>query len=209
VNPTVPDCDYCGESFDAEAARDDHLRETHRGELGRIDRRRLGLDADDADESGSSVGVLLLGAVLAIGVVAVAVTTFVTGGGGGAGGAGEGPTNVGGVHYHGTVDVVIDGEAVDFSEPRYQYRTTGEDAFHFEGGDGSEWHGHAEGVTLAFAMDSVGIEVTETTVTFNGTTYDDADADTNVTVAVDGDPVTPDEYVLEDGDHIRIVVDRS
>lgn len=201
----MPECDYCGETFDADDAYDEHLLATHRDELGRIDRRRLDLAGGDDEEAGVSAGILMLGAVMALALIAVGVSMYLTSGGGGA----DGPTNVGGVHYHGTMDVVIDNETVDFSQPKYQYSNTGERAFHFEGGDGSQWHAHANGVTLAYAMDSLGIEVTATSVTYEGTTYRDGDADTDVTITVDGEPVTPSEYVLQEGDHVRIVVEQA
>lgn len=200
----MPKCDYCGETFASDDAHDEHLLATHRDELGRIDRRRLDV-ADDGDDEGVSVGIIMLAAVMALGVAAVGAAMYLTSDGGGA----DGPTNVGGAHYHGTIDVVIDNETVDFSQPEYQYRNTGEDAFHFEGGDGSQWHGHANGVTLAYAMDSLGIQVNATSVTYEGTTYADADADTTVTITVNGEPVTPSEYVLQEGDHVRIVVEQS
>lgn len=203
----MPKCDYCGETFDDDDARDEHLLATHRDELGRIDRRRLDLAGDGDDDEGASAGIVMLGAVMALALIAVGAAMYLTSGSDG--GGADGPTNVGGVHYHGTIDVVVDNETVDFSQPKYQYSNTGEDAFHFEGGDGSRWHGHANGVTLAYAMESLGIPVNATSVTYEGTTYRDGDADTDVSITVNGEPVTPSEYVLQEGDHVRIVVEQS
>lgn len=197
----MPECAYCGETIDGEAAYLDHLREAHLDELGPIDRRRV-----STDEGGLALptGPLAIGVVLLASAVVVGYVIFLPGGGGA--GPNEGPTNLWGVHYHGTIEVIIDGERLDFSRDRWQLRA---DAFHFEGNEGNRWHGHAELVTLAWAMDTLGIDVTATTVTYEGTTYDDAGPDTMVSVAVDGEPVDPATYVLEEGDAIRIVVEVS
>lgn len=199
----MPDCGYCDESFDDESGYRDHLRDQHADELGPIDRRRV---ETGGGGGGLPTGPLAIGLVLVVSAAVVGYVIFLPGGGGGAADEG-GPVNVGSVHYHGTMEVVIAGDPVDFSQPEYQYRNTGVDAFHFEAGDGTTWHGHAEDVTLHWAMDSLGIGVTAETVSFEGTTYDDADPDTNVTVTVDGKPVTPSSYVLEEGDAVRIVVE--
>jgi len=102
------------------------------------------------------------------------------------------------------MEVVIDGQRVDFSRSQYQLQA---DAFHFEANEGRRWHVHARGVTLAWAMESLGIPVTAETVTFEGRTYDDSDPDTTVTIRVNGEPVTPSSYVLQRGDRVRIVVE--
>ena len=96
-------------------------------------------------------------------------------------------------------------------------RTSRAYAFDFEGGDGQVWHGHAQRVTLEWAMSSLGIEVTTNAVTFEGTTYRDSDPQYAVSVTVNGEPVDPGAYVLQgapeaqnagrEGDRIRIVVE--
>ena len=70
------------------------------------------------------------------------------------------------------------------------------------------WHGHAKGVTLSYAMGTLGIDVTEDTVAYQGTTYGDDPGET-VVVKVNGESVNPEEYVLQDGDHIQIVANAS
>lgn len=193
----MPDCGYCDESFDDEAAYRDHLRAAHADELGPIDQRRVVTD----DGGGLPTGPLAIGAILIVAAAVVGYVVFLPGDGNGAG-----PHDLGSVHYHGTIEVVVDGERIDFSQSRYQLQA---DAFHFEGGDGTRWHVHAQDVTLAWAMESLGIGVTQETVTFGGTTYDDADPDTSVSVTVNGNPVTPSTYVLKQGDTIRIVVEQE
>lgn len=214
------DCEYCDAQFDTDEEYVAHLHEEHTNdELSRIDRRRVehvyGSDSDEtSDWSGLVVigGVILLAAGL-VGVV-IAVPGFDGGGmGGGHGGGmrgshggGSGPSNVGAVHYHGTMQMVVTGTTVDFSTDRYQCQ---DGAFHFEGNTGRRWHVHAEGVTLQYALSTLDIEVTESSVVFDGQTHRDSDPNTSVDITVNGNPVTPSEYVLQRGDRVRIVVNRT
>ena len=215
------DCPHCGESFEGMESEEllflEHLRDDHPGEFGPVDRRRLEQLSDDSDGGLSQTALLLSGLALAV----VGIVAFVTFGMGGSGSpadsgvdASRTPSNLGGVHSHGTMEVVILGDRLDFSQDRYQLQAN---AFHFEGGDGRVWHVHAEGVTLEWALSSLGIEVTASSVTVDGTTYRDDDSDYTVRVTVDGDPVDPATYVLDGaqdaqnaqsaGDHVRIVVE--
>ena len=198
----MPDCDYCEESFGGEKAYVKHLRAEHMDDLGPIDRRRVGAVEGDGD-SGLPVGPLALALVIGATVAIVAYVTFFTGGSGGASGnVGQ----AGSAHYHGTMEVVVLGERVDFSRSEYQLR---DDRFHFEGGDGTQWHAHATGVTLEYAMESLGFEATRTSFTYEGTTYRNSDDRYRVRVTVNGDRVTPPEYVLQEGDRVRVVVEEA
>ena len=205
------ECNYCTEVFESEDAYLDHLATEHEDELGPIDRRRVA----DTEESGFSLplstGPLALVAVIGLAVVIVAYVTFSTGGG--TGGGSDGPYELGSIHEHGTMNMTVTGERVDFSKEKYQHQAQ---PFHFEGGNGTMWHIHAKGVTLAYAMETLDIKVTQNSVTFNGTTYRDDDPEWNVIVEVNGESVNPEDYVLQgasernpqQGDHIRIVVKR-
>ena len=222
----MPDCDYCGAALDDEEAELRHLSDEHEGELGAIDQRRVEAELDEGD-GGVATGPLVLGVVLlAALLVVVYVVVFVGGEGspatetaaeGDAGEAsltevGQTPGPAGTTHEHGTIEVVIDGQRLDFSRQEYQLRA---DRFHFEGGEGRVWHKHATGVTLEWAMATLDIGVSEDTVVFEGTVYRDSDPDTSVTVEVNGEPVDPQTYVLDgvdaanadQGDSVRIVVE--
>jgi hypothetical protein len=194
----MEECDYCGESFQGEKAYVNHLRAEHMDELGPIDRRRVGADEDGG--SSLSAGPVALALVIGATVAVIGYVMFIAGGSG----ASVGPA--GSAHYHGPMQMVVLGEQVDFSRDEYQLR---DDRFHFEGGDGSTWHAHATGVTLDYAMESLGFDVTRTSVTYQGTTYEDSDDRYDVTVTVGGEQVNPDQYVLQEGDRIRIVVEEA
>ncbi|WP_192498528.1 MoaD/ThiS family protein [Halorussus halophilus] len=110
-------------------------------------------------------------------------------------------------HIHGSIDFTVNGKTLDFSKDKYQ--TAGHSRyFHFEGGHADPWHAHSYSVTLQYAMATLqGLSVAEGEVTYNGTTYSDSDADTNVQVMVNGEEVDPSEYFLKDGDEVEIVVE--
>lgn len=205
----MEECSYCGESFDSEEAYLAHLVDEHEGELSAIDRRRVD-QYDDGDGGGIPTGPLVLGIVLGVSVLLVVYVTLFMGGGSAPPQVG----NAGTTHEHGTINVTIDGETLDFSQPQYQVRETGNQRFHFEGGS-DVWHKHATGVTVEYALGTLGIDVAENSVTVDGTTYRDSDPGTEVVIEVDGQPVDPSEYVIEgpstagtatQGDHIRVVV---
>lgn len=188
----MPECDYCGATHESETAHLEHLEAEHYDELGPIDKRRVG---DDDGDGGFPTGPVAIGVVLLAATGIVGYVVFVAGGS--SGGIGQ----AGSAHYHGGIEVTITGDTVDFSQPQYQVQDR---RFHFEKGDGSEWHAHATGVTLEYGMSTLGIGIGENSVTFNGTEYVDGEG-YEVIIQVNGEDVSPG-YVLTDGDDIRIVV---
>ncbi len=84
----MPDCSYCGESFENEADYLDHLETAHSNELSRIDERRVERHTGTEDSAGVgtylSVAAGLIIAV-ALGYVAVAGVPSVLGGPGDSG----------------------------------------------------------------------------------------------------------------------------
>jgi hypothetical protein len=200
----MPDCTYCDASIESEEEYLTHLEEQHSGELGPIDRRRFGIDGTD-DEEARATGPFVLVGILVF-TAAVIGYVLVSPSNGGDGSPGQDPTNLGSVHYHGTMEMIVNGQQIDFSRTRYQMQSN---AFHFEGGVGTRWHVHAEGVTLEYALGTLGFNVTESSVTHQGTTYRDSDPNTTVRITVNGESVAPGDYRLKEGDQVSIVVDRS
>jgi len=201
----MPECRYCGERHDDEETHLRHLRSAHADELSRIDRRRVEELGDDPGDDGGPPTALLVGGVAAVAIVGLVVWVSFFAGDAGAGDADAEVGPAGSAHYHGSIEMIVLGERVDFSREEYQLQA---DRFHFEGGDGTRWHAHATGVTLGYGMETLGIEVTADSVTFEGTTYVDGEGYA-VTVTVDGEPVEPESYVLEEGDRVRIVVEAA
>lgn len=213
----MPECNYCDREFDSEDRYHRHLAAEHEGELSRLDRRRVeGVEPDD--DGGIAAGPAILVGVIGFALALVVyVVLFLGSGGGTVNGidVAQTPTAVGSTDFHGSINVTLDGQQLDFSRERFQLQDS---AFHFEDGRGDVWHGHGEGLTLEYAMATLGIEVTENSVTYDGTTYSDSDPDTTVRVLVNGEPVDPASYELSgvpspnqagSGDRIEIVVTRS
>ena len=208
----MPECDYCDRSFDGEGAYLEHLDAEHHGELGRIDRRRV-----ESHVSSDGVGVpptAVYGvAALVVLAIAGAGMYYVVGA----------FTGEGQVHEHGTIELVIDGQAVDFNQQQYYTpRTVGAgqaQSFHFHQGQDNIWHLHPNDpgrLTLAEGMDWLGIELTADRLAFEDATYDGTDSGTSVDVRVNGEPTDPVTYELHgtttvdnahEGDAIEIHVE--
>jgi hypothetical protein len=69
------DCEYCEESFDGDDAYLDHLADTHDGELGAIDRRRVEEHTGGKDDGTLPIGPIVIGIVV---VFAIGLTAYVT-----------------------------------------------------------------------------------------------------------------------------------
>jgi sulfur carrier protein ThiS len=200
-------CGHCGETFEDESTYLSHLAAQHENDLTSLERRKVEAEGTSVSKSLGdrlpSGGFLVLVVLIVFSAALVAFVSFGLNSGGSSSDDGT-PSGVGSVHYHGSIDVVIEGDRIDFSQSQYQLQA---DAFHFEAGNGQRWHVHARGVTLQWAMQSLGIEVTRNAVTVDGETYRDGDPGTSVTVAVNGDSVEPADYVLREGDTIEIVAE--
>jgi len=209
----MPTCDRCGATFEDEDGYLAHLDAEHADDLGAIEQRRV---ANRGSESGGGIpaGPAVLGGVLLFAFAILVYVLFFMGSGAGGAAPGEGAQTPGpyrSAHGHGTINVTVLGDRIDFGQDRYQLQA---ERFHFENRNGRVWHSHATGITLQWAMDTLGIGVTDDTVTVQGTTYRDNDSAYDVSVTVDGEPVNPTTYVLQGasednpqaGDHVRIVV---
>jgi hypothetical protein len=102
------------------------------------------------------------------------------------------------------MEMTVLGEEVDFSQDQYQVR---DNRFHFEGGDGTQWHAHATGVTFGYGMEALGFEVDlgPNTLVYDGETYVDGEG-YEVVFEINGESASNLEYTLKEGDDIRIVV---
>ncbi len=109
-------------------------------------------------------------------------------------------------HMHGEIDVVVDGDPLDLSDERFQHRN---EFFHLEDGNGDIFHAHTYSGTYGFALGTLGINVSEESVTYEGMTYDRTGENSSVQLLVNGDPVESMDYRLKDGDAIRVVLNSS
>lgn len=215
-------CEYCDETFSSRRAEISHVLAEHGDDLTSHERDALKRERNDlsADtETGlfdrlpvsRSLGLTVLAvAVLVAGGYGLASTGIVSfqGGGGASGptgsaGTGATPASVGPVgstHEHATFSVVVDGAPIDFGQPRYQVQSS---HVHFENGDGSTIHSHATGVTIGYALDTLGLGINGTCLTVHADTY--CESTGNVTTTVDGQELDNGaDHVIRDGETIRI-----
>jgi len=210
----MPDCDYCEESFESKQSYHKHLNASHKGELSAIDQRRVG---DVETEQSDNIGMIVIGVLVAISFAIVIYLGFFAGAG-----AGEDGEPFGTTHEHGTIEIAIDGEPLDLHSPEFAEQ---DPDFHFhnnpsyELGDGLfVWHTHSHGVTLEYALETLGFDVAAdgSQLTFDGETYDTDDPATELTIEVNGESVDPAEHEIDGfrgvpegpgpGDDIRIDV---
>lgn len=214
----MEECDYCGSTFEEEGDHLQHLRNEHYDELGRIDRRRVeGIGEEDTEIDPGPILILLIVGMTA--AIVLYLFFFVVDDGNGtadAADADQTPYNLGGIHEHGTLEVVVLGDEIDFTEDQYIER---DQAFHFHDGYQSGlWHTHAEGVTIEYAMATLGFEISENSLSYDGETYEAPDYEVEITV--DGEPVDPETHVLDGvadegaaagdaGDDVQILVEEA
>jgi hypothetical protein len=114
-------------------------------------------------------------------------------------------------HETGTMEVVVDGEAIDLTADRFQAEHADEDVrFHFHADD-EKWHMERERVTFARAIDllprfAYASEDGADVVTVDGDRYDGGEPLTEVAFRVDGDPVDPTTHQVRDGQHLVLEV---
>jgi len=105
---------------------------------------------------------------------------------------------LGSTHEHATITVILGGKTVDFSQDKYQLRSS---FVHFEGGDGREVHVHAKGVTIGYLLESLGWEIESCLKTDFGEYC-------NVSVNMNGKDADLDHEIRE-GDDIEVSVSES
>ncbi|WP_435195434.1 hypothetical protein [Natronomonas sp. EA1] len=189
-------CRYCEETFDDESRLLAHYRKHHEGELRAVDRRRV--EASAPSRSLPTGALLVGGAVLLIAALYVFVFTSP------AFEQRNAPAGLGTVHEHGTATVTIDGAQLDFADPRYGDLDT---CFHYHTGEGNVWHIHCQGVTLGYAMGTLGIGISDAGVTVDGVEYRYDDPNAVVRVTVNGRAASAGTLIA-DGDEIDMVVAR-
>lgn len=213
-------CDHCDEEFESERERIQHVLDEHDDDINSHERDSLKreLNKFETDEGGPSFSVRqytkpLIGVAAVIGLVGVAfasgLVSFDTGGGGEptTGASGDiSPGAPGSAHHHAQFDVVVDGQEIDFSQPRYQVGQTQNRYIHFEGGDGQTIHKHATDTTITFALESLDMSLTEDCLTLDtGEEY--CESEGNLTVQANGDAVNASSYVIQEGDTIEVAFD--
>ncbi len=110
-------------------------------------------------------------------------------------------------HEHAVFAVKLDGEAIDFSQLKYQVGTTRNQYIHVERGDGTTLHRHSTNVPVGEFFRSVGMSISDGCfVDDNGTQFCDGTDGNQLRFFVNG---TEQEsimgYVLQPNDRILVI----
>ncbi|MBM3898219.1 MAG: hypothetical protein FJ358_06840 [Thaumarchaeota archaeon] len=158
----------------------------------RIERRRQEIEARARSKGRRKVLTIFVIAAILAGfgyAVYVAVTNSPS----------IGPLNS--AHYHADWALYINGAPVTINQTKWQLKS---EYVHMEGGI-STIHMHAVNVPLEYFFNSLGMRLTETSLTFDGTTYNN-EGDKKVRTFVNGKEVSDlTKYVPKSMDKILIV----
>ena len=117
--------------------------------------------------------------------------------------AGFGP--LGSAHEHAAFLVKVNGQNIDFSQPKYQVQS---DYIHVENGDGTTLHRHATNVTFADFLKSIKMDIDKKNnclVFTNGTEYCD-DNNNKLRTFINGNSTKSiSEYILNNNDRLLVI----
>ncbi|MEM2760623.1 MAG: hypothetical protein QXU32_02700 [Nitrososphaerales archaeon] len=109
---------------------------------------------------------------------------------------------LGSTHEHAAFRVFIDGQAIDFSQPKYQVRSP---YIHFEDANGDLLHLHATKVDLGFLFESFKMKFTSNCLVMDDGTEYCSNGQKTLKFFVNGvENSMYDKYVLKEGDRILI-----
>ena len=119
--------------------------------------------------------------------------------------AGFGP--LGSAHEHAAFLVKVNGQNIDFSQPKYQVQS---DYIHVENGDGTTLHRHSTNVTFADFLKSINMDIDRKNnclVFTNGTKYCDNDDDDNkLRIFINGNSTNSiSDYILKNNDSLLVM----
>lgn len=100
----------------------------------------------------------------------------------------------------GEMVVVLNGTRIDLSET-----VDSSDSFRMAEGNTDAWHANGSH-TISSVLSKADIDANASTLSYDGTTYDEQHDGTTVVYRVDGQPVDPTAYTLQDGDEVWVLV---
>ena len=112
---------------------------------------------------------------------------------------------LGSAHTHAAFLVKVNGENIDFSQPKYQVQS---DYIHVENGDGTTLHRHATNVTFAEFLKSIKMDLDETNnclVFTNGTQYCNNENNQLRTFVNGNSTESISDYVINDNDRLLVM----
>lgn len=208
-------CDTCGREVESRREEIEHILDAHDDTITSHQKDELKRELNQLDDGGGggsfpvrTAGMALLVLAVLVGggyvLAATGVISASLGGGGGTGATDAALGPAGSTHEHAQFSVIVNGDEIDFSQPRYQVQQTRNRKVHFEGGDGSKVHKHATGVTIGYTLGAHGMGINATCLTVDADTYCE-NGTASLEVTVNGETVPePSSYVIQDGDVIRV-----
>lgn len=137
--------------------------------------------------------------ILLLGIVAYAVTVYSSH----LERPGQNFGPIGSAHEHAAFAVKINGEKLDFSQPKYQVRSQ---YIHVENNDGNTLHRHATGVPVGEFFRSLGMNVSDSCFTLENKTNYCSNGNSNLEFYINGNKTNSiANYVFNDDDRILIV----
>ncbi len=195
-------CDQCDREFNTEQGLEQHKSDKHgvsRHEKKEVKKQReeerkeeIGKKISSKKKKRLAIIAIIIMAVIGVGYyVATSIPASTSG-------VVVGPA--GSTHIHHDFKLYVNGQAIDFSQPKYQLRSR---LVHFEGGDGFVIHTHATGMTLGYMLNTLGIQLAPGCIKVDSTNYCD-DGSKTLKVYVNGEQTGNGDYLMKDLDKILV-----
>lgn len=194
-------CDQCDREFSTEQGLQQHRHDKHEpsrhakkeSKRQREDERKGEIGKKIASKKLKKRTAIAIAVVVIIGVIYFVVASLPSGPR-----VSVGPP--GSTHTHQDFKLYVNGQTVDFSQPKYQLKSR---HVHFEGGDGYVIHTHATGMTLGYMLNTLGIPLSQDCVRVDATSYCNSGNNT-VKMYVNGQPTSDVNYLFQDLDKVLV-----
>ena len=205
----MTECEFCEKEFDEKTELHIHWGEEHENELNshqqeKVKKAQRKREKEKQQKKAKRkeyrnyaiMGVLIIG-LIAGGAAIAPKLSFLSGGSGSIGAAGS-------AHTHADFLVYVNGEPIDFSQPKYQVVSQ---KAHVEAGNGNVVHGHATGATFKYFMNSLEFDYNATYLkTPEQEYYETGEKEAQMFVNTAGDwrEIEPKAFEFETGDKILL-----
>ena len=167
----MPKCETCGKEFNTEDGLNSHQADKH----GMSSHEKKEVKKQQGEQKKEEVhGKAKRKKIKRYALVAIVIIAVVTGGYfllGSTSSNNLGSVNLGSVgstHTHQDFMMYVNGQMVDFSQPKYQLRSN---LVHFEESNGNVIHTHATGMTVGYMLGTLNIEMTSECLSIDGVRY--------------------------------------
>ena len=167
----MPKCETCGKEFNTEDGLNSHQADKH----GMSSHEKKEVKKQQGEQKKEEVhGKAKRKKIKRYALVAIVIIAVVTGGYFLLGSTSSNNLrsvnlgSVGSTHTHQDFKMYVNGQMVDFSQPKYQLRSN---LVHFEESNGNVIHTHATGMTVGYMLGTLNIEMTSECLSIDGVRY--------------------------------------